>query len=256
MKRCWLLFSFLSLTGCLCNNALQYEAVSSNNLYHIARLQKGMSEKQVLYIMKKPYKYESYAFNDDVYDIWFYVTNTTVLGQSRMVPQNLTPLTFKNGILVGTGYYWYYYAMREQALEQAKAEQPVKEPPTKKHPNESKRIEEALDPRPTKSSRGPATIFKPWNTPSAAKVNLGMTQSQVKDALGPPTQEETLNWDNDIYNVWFYDQTPYTFKNGNLESTSVKYYKTVRKNASSAPPYSKEADRGSEEEQEQDFNFW
>ena len=95
MKSYWLILSSMCVASCVTNNGLQYEAVSSTNLYHIARVQKGMGEKQVLQIMHKPYQYESFEVCGDIYDVWFYVTKTTGLDQSRMVPQNLTPLTFK-----------------------------------------------------------------------------------------------------------------------------------------------------------------
>lgn len=85
----------LGLAGCMANNCLEYDSVAQNNLYHVARTRKGMTEREVLAIMHKPYSYESFEVGDDVYDVWFYVTRTTGLGQTRMVPQNLTPLTFK-----------------------------------------------------------------------------------------------------------------------------------------------------------------
>lgn len=118
MRAYWLLPAIsLWLVSCATSSALQYEAVADNNVYHIAILRKGMSERQVLQIMRRPFSYESFEVGDDIYDVWFYVTRPTGLDQTRMVPQNLTPLTFKNGVLVGTGYNWYYYAMKEQAAE-------------------------------------------------------------------------------------------------------------------------------------------
>lgn len=131
------------IAGCMASNGLQYEAASETNLYHIAKLRKGMNEKQVLQIMHKPYSYESFQVDDDVYDVWFYVTRTTGLDQTRMVPQNLTPLTFKNGVLVGTEYYWYYYAMKEEAAERA-VHLPTPAPETKKPSIEDKEFEEVL----------------------------------------------------------------------------------------------------------------
>lgn len=128
MKRLWLVASTLCLVGCVSNTALEYQAVSQKNLYHITKVRKGMSEKEVFAIMRQPYKYETFELGEDVYDVWFYVTQTTVLGQSRMVPQNLTPLSFRNGILAGTGYDYYYFVTREQAKLEA-AQTPPKPPP-------------------------------------------------------------------------------------------------------------------------------
>src|SRR5262245_55526438 len=109
MKGYGVILSAVCLTGCVSNTALQYDAVSTTNLYHLAKIRKGMNEAQVLQVMRQPYEYETFELDEDIYDVWFYVTNPTVLGQSRMVAQNLTPLSFKNGILVGTGYDYYYF---------------------------------------------------------------------------------------------------------------------------------------------------
>lgn len=131
------------LTGCLASNALTYTAESTTNQYHLARVRKGMSEKQVLQIMHKPYSYETFHAEDDIYDVWFYVTKPTGLDQTRMVAQNLTPLTFKNGILVGTGYTWYYYAMKAQAME-LEPQKPVPINHHEKQTMEDRTFEKAL----------------------------------------------------------------------------------------------------------------
>lgn len=142
MKRYLLPIIGIFVVGCMASNGLQYEAMSETNQYHLARVRKGMSQRQVLYIMHKPYSYESFEAEDDIYDVWFYVTRATGLDQTRMVPQNLTPLTFKNGILVGTGYSWYYYAMKEQAGEVAAQKIPVEKQQT--HESEDKTFEKTL----------------------------------------------------------------------------------------------------------------
>lgn len=129
MKGYWFIASALCLTSCMVSNALQYDSVAYDNIYHIARLHKGMNEREVLFIMRQPYSYESFEIGEDVYDIWFYVTQTTILDQSRMVARNLTPLTFKNGILVGTGYDYYYFVTRANAkqMQQQAAPSPAEQ---------------------------------------------------------------------------------------------------------------------------------
>lgn len=271
MKRRWLLLATFFLTGCLTSNGLQYEAVSEQNVYRIARTRKGMSESQVLKIMHKPYSYESFQIDDDVYDVWFYVTRTTGLDQTRMVPQNLTPLTFKNGVLVGSGYYWYYYAMREQAAEMAAQNPPPPKPPTQEQ--EDKEFEQLLRP-PEKPADQPkqepttstfiltsdeqvSTIAKqsstgsqlPQWTPSPigaiqkqkiSKVRIGMTETEVTNLIGSPDSYETYTISNDVYDVWFYEVTnrsgnptnvPLTFKNSNLIATTQRYYNKVKAKA-------------------------
>lgn len=123
------------------------------NQYRLARVRKGMGQKQVLQVMHKPYKYETFEIEEDVYDVWFYVTRTTVLDQSRMVPQNLTPLTFKNGILVGTGYTYYYYLVKAEAHELNPNELPDKPKIEKnKSTQEDKEFEKTLRNTSTKPS--------------------------------------------------------------------------------------------------------
>ena len=246
------------LAGCMASNGLEYEAVSTNNLYHIARVRKGMSETQVIQIMGRPYSYESFSVADDVYDVWFYVTKTTGLDQTRMVPQNLTPLTFKNGILVGTGYSWYYYAMKEQA-DAVAAQNPT--PPEKTSEEEDVEFENALKsfhPETPAPSPAPQTVpqtktpppqpARPAQTTMAqpiyeesqeekfTRLFKGMTETQVFAVMGKPASRDTFELDGEVYNVWFYESlssssqrmTPLTFKNTLLVGMSEDYYFGVR----------------------------
>ena len=71
LKCHWLILSVACLAGCMANNALQYDSVATNNLYHLARVRKGMNETQVLQIMRQPYDYETFELGEDIYDVWF-----------------------------------------------------------------------------------------------------------------------------------------------------------------------------------------
>lgn len=242
MKRLWLALGIFA-GGCLTSNGLQYDAMSETNQYHIARVHKGMSQRQVLQIMHKPYSYETFQVSDDIYDIWFYVTRPTGLDQSRMVPQNLTPLTFKNGVLVGTGYSWYYYAMKEQAGEEA-LQKPAVQKPKPQHV-EDKEFEKSLKPVPQKQAAPaksqtpeklppnvhiisktedldePISQEEPLQKPCQAPcipcpreecgpsrftiLSVGMSETQVFKTLGKPMKHETFGICSDVYDVWFYD---------------------------------------------------
>jgi outer membrane protein assembly factor BamE (lipoprotein component of BamABCDE complex) len=236
MKGYWLIPLSICFTGCMVSNGLQYEAASEVNMYHIARVRKGMSERQVLQIMHKPYSYESFEVQDDIYDVWFYVTRVTGLDQTRMVPQNLTPLTFKNGVLVGTGYSWYYFAMKGQADEVA-AQRPEEEKP-KTQQEEDVEFEKALkstikpqaapaDANPIQKTPTKGTDQKlPPNVhiissnevascaPCPKKVcgpnrfsilSKGMSETQVVNIVGEPIKFETFEMGSDVYDVWFYE---------------------------------------------------
>lgn len=132
------------------SNSLEYLAVSDKNVNHLMQVEKGMTEREVMWIMHKPFKFEVIHLGEDVYDVWFYVTRTTVLDQTRMVPQNLTPLTFKNGILVGKGYDYYNFLVEEE--ENLLYPRPKKT--QRKEMDESKGLERALEGRPTAMSNG------------------------------------------------------------------------------------------------------
>lgn len=272
MKSHWFVLSSLLLSGCLTNNSLQYESVSTTNLYHIALVRKGMSEKEVLRIMHKPYSYESFDVGEDIYDVWFYVTRATGLDQSRMVPQNLTPLTFKNGILVGTGYYWYYYAMKEQANDLAARNPPPPKPKTQEQ--EDKEFENALRPSsPAKNAPPPAPAAPntppkpaplapnsppkqtthapaPQFCPDLSQITRGMTESQVFAIMGKPVRHQTLTSGSDTYDVWFYETipsvtgapslipqqtTPLLFKNAYLISKTEEAYFELRESLLQPP---------------------
>jgi outer membrane protein assembly factor BamE (lipoprotein component of BamABCDE complex) len=225
----------------MASNSLQYETIAENNLYRIARTRKGMDEKQVLSIMHKPYCYETFVMEDDVYDIWFYVTRTTGLDQTRMVPQNLTPLTFKNGTLVGSGYYWYYFALKEEASEMARRCPPKPKPMTQEQmdqdfeQNHIRAVPQAPTQAPaakiqTPQVAPPAKLQSPakaspslskrvpqastdgkqiaQTTPggqSLSRVQIGMTDTEVTNLLGTPNGHETYRIGGDIYDVWFYN---------------------------------------------------
>jgi outer membrane protein assembly factor BamE (lipoprotein component of BamABCDE complex) len=273
--------SGLCLSGCMTSNGLQYQSVATTNLYHIARVQKGMSERRVLQIMHKPYSYESFQVDDDIYDVWFYVTKATGLDQTRMVPQNLTPLTFKNGVLVGTGYYWYYYAMKEQAGEVDLYTPPAPKPKT--HTQEDVEFEKALrdathqkkaplkspatlipagpnTPRPSERKKVPLEIPKPDHapeqapevscTPSCAPVkspkNLvrGMSEEQAIELYGQPTCKDSFVLNKDLYELLYFDtvtsktgsrsiipqnQTAAVFRNGGFTTISEEQYYKLKK---------------------------
>lgn len=120
----------LALTGCAGNDGLYTLDASNKNVYRISSLAVGMSQTLVLQIMKQPYSHQSFERGESVYDIWFYITTPTVLGQTRMVPQNLTPLAFKDGILIGWGfnYYNHFKKQQEEVLNQTEGK-PQKENP-------------------------------------------------------------------------------------------------------------------------------
>ena len=121
---------FILATFCRCvsNEGFSTLATSNLNVKHLSLLSLGMTQREVLQIMNKPYNYESFAIGADIFDVWFYVATPTLLGQSRMVPQNLTPLAFKNGSLIGWGYRFYNHFIQKSAKEPKKPETQDEQP--------------------------------------------------------------------------------------------------------------------------------
>ena len=131
------IIGLVCLTGCMGNMGLSSLSDSEVNIGNLTQISKGMTQREVYQIMRMPFEYETLCIGEDVYDIWFYTTSPTVLGQSRMVPQNLTPLAFKNGIFIGQGYNIYDALLRRKAGEGVKEEKP-------RH-RENRSMEEALE---------------------------------------------------------------------------------------------------------------
>lgn len=159
MRWICLSLSLVSLTvsswaGGMGNDGLQSDAESNNNIWGISRLTEGMSEAEVMRIMGKPYDYQTFSAEEDVYDIWFYITMPTVLGQTRMVHQNLTPLTFKNGALVGWGYHLYEKALAAQKVAEQKAARSVA-PANNETEIENKEVEKVLQTPPKTPKTAP-----------------------------------------------------------------------------------------------------
>ncbi len=225
---CFLLI-FSIFYGCMPNNCLSDADIAEVNVFHISRLERGMNQVQVLKIMRHPYSDQIFILDDDTYDVWFYVTSRRVLGQSRMTPLNMTPLAFKNGILIGWGNAYYNFIKKRQA-EIEKALRPPPPPPkpipkeTEQEPeniplekvlqepaapnNQNKNLPPApssypnalpKNPVPTGESKPgqpvePSMDLSPLGPqqppPSPTKTVPGKTQNNKGQAAQPPTQPQ------------------------------------------------------------------
>jgi outer membrane protein assembly factor BamE (lipoprotein component of BamABCDE complex) len=115
--------ALLCVSSCNNNSGLSTEAIAENNISNLSRISIGMSQSQIASIMRKPYRQESFEYGDNDYDVWFYITRMTALGQTRMVPQNLTPLVFQDGVLVGWGFGYYNRFKSSMNSEETKTPQ-------------------------------------------------------------------------------------------------------------------------------------
>jgi hypothetical protein len=106
------------LSSCVTNTVLGDAHAAENSVNRLSRVSLRMDQEAVLQIMHAPYDKEVFRVGNDQYDVWFYITTITVLDQSRMVPKNLTPLTFRNRRLVGVGYDYYNWLKRRDRMSQ------------------------------------------------------------------------------------------------------------------------------------------
>lgn len=180
MKRYWLLL--ICFSGCMGNDGLRTDAVSDNNTRNLSRISEGMVECEIVYIMGKPFEYRTFEAEGSVYDIWFYIVRPTVLGQTRMVHQNLVPLTFKDGFLVGWGYHYYQKALAMQKAKTAPAAEPevLPESEPNKPEEENIELEKALQTPPNQTPAAPQKT----NTPAAPQKT---TPQPVKKSPPPTT---------------------------------------------------------------------
>ena len=125
-----------------CSSSLSVAATVDINIYQLSQLCIGMTQAEVLHIMNQPYDVQRFQEDESHYEVWFYVTGNLTLGQTRMMSINLTPLTFLNGTLIGTGWHHYNRLLEKQkeACRAKKAKPPVKQT----EPVEDKKLEESI----------------------------------------------------------------------------------------------------------------
>ena len=193
MNRLSFLVLSVLLHGCIANDSLRTSAMAENSIHNLSRVSVGMNQADVLCIMRHPYRKETFTMDKSIFDVWFYVTSPTVLGQSRMVPQNLTPLAFMNGKLIGWGHSYYRYLVKRQNSDQ----QPTieKAPAT---PTEDINLEKALQPTFEQQKTPPPAAPAPSKAqpaqpgqapaPSSGKPNWGPVAPPAKNQ--PPQQKK------------------------------------------------------------------
>jgi len=121
---CFFLFCF---TGCAKTSLMQSGSEAEYNQYYISKLRIGMTEDEVWDLMGRPYKTESRPVKGDTYDVWYYVTKGKILGQTKMLSRNLTPLVFKDKVLKGWGRRYYKYLLDiDDARERAESREQQK----------------------------------------------------------------------------------------------------------------------------------
>ena len=157
----------LLLHGCVANDGLGSSSTAQINIDHLSRLCVGMNQTEVLGIMQQPYSQQTFNMDESVFDVWFYVTKPTVLGQTRMVPMNLTPLTFKNGELIGWGFSYYNYLVKRKKAANKILKGPTAPIEKLVQPKEDVELEKSLQKLvvPTGEPQAPQTTAPAGSTP-------------------------------------------------------------------------------------------
>jgi len=107
----WVLVLSVFLMACAGSPArTQWEAES--NRENMLRLNVGQTKDQVLTVMGKPYKTESYVIDGKPVEFWLYLTEGRSTRDKGISDVNFTPLAFENGILKGWGRNYYDNTLR------------------------------------------------------------------------------------------------------------------------------------------------
>lgn len=263
--------SVILLGGCATSDGLSTLAQSENNVVNLTRISVGMDEATVMQIMHPPHSEETYTLEKDQYDVWFYVTNPTVLGQTRLVHFNLTPLTFKNDHLASVG--WDYYKWVKKQVAQA----PVKPPQPKEatieevlggSPNateapaaeENKPLEEAL--QPSQSEQTPAPAQQPASAPApeepAAQPPVQESPPEQQPVSQPTPEEEKAIEESEQSSTpaeapKCTDGCPGVLE---AENDAPKKDEPEKEECPSSPSIDEKDEQMLQEGQMQDFNFW
>lgn len=178
------------LTGCMSNSSLETMGMTQENVWNLSRLCVGMNESQVLRVMQHPYTKKTMTHEGIIYNIWFYVTSPTGMTQSRLVSQNLTPLTFANGFLKGWGFDYYHKILQnlENGSKPKKTEKPVQ------GHIEDKSLEKTIDtmkksaPTPIPNKAAPAPI-----PAKQREIMSDASEIKPKDKESKPKKKKSKN---------------------------------------------------------------
>ncbi len=139
-----MIFALFLVMVSSCVGSLRIASTVDMNIYHLSQICIGMTDRDVLNIMHQPYDLKVFDDGEDHYEIWLYVTCSPGLGQTRMVVTNLTPLTFKNGIFIASGYRYYSYFMEKRRVACRARINAAKPQPKPTAPPENQELEKAI----------------------------------------------------------------------------------------------------------------
>lgn len=109
MKKAFISVLLFLLAASCSTTFLKTGSISEQNRINMSSVQTGMTQDQVIDIMGYPYKTEEKFYDLATYEVWYYITEPSILGQTKLVTRNFTPLVFESGILKGWGRNFYKF---------------------------------------------------------------------------------------------------------------------------------------------------
>lgn len=256
------------LVGCMGNDGLRSSAVADANVINLSKISLGMKQDEVLSVMKEPYSEEKIALDGSQFEVWFYITSPTVLGQTKMVAANLTPLTFKNGELIGWGSSYYHYLMKRKKAELKVEATKVgtKTAPSKDMPNQGGQVPPPSGPK--KPNWGPVSPQNPSPKPPeeapAKSSQQNSSHPSKEEGNQQPNQKTPSSGQNDQNKpkaTSSLDQPQEVLiseaKESSSEESNVEKEKEKKESSSKKekkPPLDKEDDDLLDEASDQEFN--
>jgi outer membrane protein assembly factor BamE (lipoprotein component of BamABCDE complex) len=188
--RAFIISATLVFSGCVSNNILPSSSGANLNVSRMHELSVGMTQDQVFEIMRYPMKEDQITTAEGRYDIWYYLTKSTILGQNEEVERNLTPLVFKDGIFIGKGYSFVRKAQASAKTAPSKTE------PAPPGENEDIEIEKSLEESETPAATVPSGVKpngKAPTTPAAPETSPSVKPNGSVPSPAAPVKKATKN---------------------------------------------------------------
>lgn len=213
-------------------------SMTQENIWNLSRLEIGMKQKEVRRIMHDPYKTQIIADDHAGFEIWFYVTRPAALDQNRLVRQNVTPLTFENGVLQGWGFEYYDKVVKNKTPRSQE-----------KTPAKKKSLDQAIEELETKPT---SALYRPQ------EGLTGLTQA----IQSPIDSNEESRWAEVAYgqNLSIVTERGIFFsQNKTMKKVQSDEEQEEEECLDCEPkktPLSDEDEQMLDEADEQNFNFW
>lgn len=183
LLRSVLILSFIFLQSCKSNDSLETLSASENNISNLSRIHYGMTEDEVEWIMHPPFKKKSFQLDNDIYEVWFYITNATVADQKKLIRNNLTPLIFKNDLYIAKGYNYYNWLLKQEEGNNSKTIPSIQ----KTEGPEDIQLEKALE---TPSNKTPLKQNLKKTTSMSSKPKKETQEEEPSNEKPGPTKED------------------------------------------------------------------